>query len=96
MERAVVDLIPDPGALSRHVALVRDYVRARPGAHSALMAEAAADPTAMTGSLVALGAVLLDIAAGALALEPDAVLRKVGEAVAEVLDVPLDVDQGSR
>jgi hypothetical protein len=71
------------------VALVQAYVRSEPGAHSRLMAAARSDPDGMTASLVALGAVLLDIASGAFSLTPDEVLEKVAARVAEGSDLPV-------
>ena len=61
---------------------VQAYVRSEPGAHASLMAAARQDPEGMTASLVALGAVLLDLAAGAFRLDPDAMLDKVSAQVA--------------
>ena len=62
---------------------VQAYVRAEPGAHAALMETARRDPAGMTASLVSLGTVLLDIAAGAFRLTPDEMLDKVAAHVAE-------------
>lgn len=59
------------------------YVRSEPGAHTSLMETARRDPEGTTLSLVALGAVLLDIAAGAFHLTPDGMLDKVAAGVAE-------------
>ena len=69
------------------VALVQAYVRSEPGAHSRLMQAARQDPEGMTTSLVALGAVLLDIAAGAFSLTPDEMLGKVAARAAEGSDL---------
>ena len=69
------------------VALVQAYVRSEPGAHSRLMHAARTDPEGMTTSLVALGAVLLDISAGAFSLTPDEMLDKVAARVAEESDL---------
>ncbi len=60
---------------------VQAYVRSEPGAHASLMAAARQDPEGMTVSLVALGAVLLDLVAGAFRLDPDAMLDKVSAQV---------------
>ncbi len=61
----------------RTVAHVQSYVRSEPGAYTALLATAHKDPEGTTTSLVALGAVLLDLAAGAFSLSPDEMLAKV-------------------
>ena len=74
---------PDPAHFAQTLRAVQAYVRAEPGAHSALMATARRDPEGTTTSLVALGAVLLDIAAGAFRLTPDEMLDKVAARVAE-------------
>lgn len=71
------------------VRAVQAYVRSEPGAHSSLMAAAREDPEAMTASLVALGTVLLDIAAGAFHLTPDEMLDKVAARVAEGGEIEL-------
>lgn len=68
---------------------VQAYVRAEPGAHAALMDTARRDPEGTTLSLVALGQVLLDIAAGAFRLTPDEMLEKVAARVAEGSDLAL-------
>ncbi len=75
--------VPLPGAerFSEALTHVRRYVRSEPGAHTALLDAARRDPDGMTLSLVALGAVLLDAAAGAFRLTPDEVLEKVGQQV---------------
>lgn len=69
--------LPDPERFTESVRHVQAYVRSEPGAHSTLMTAAREDPEGMTTSLVALGAVLLDIAAGAFRLSPDEMLEKV-------------------
>ena len=74
---------------SQTLRAVQAYVRAEPGAHAALMETARRDPEGMTSSLVALGTVLLDIAAGAFHLTPDEMLDKVAARVAEGTDVTL-------
>lgn len=88
VERSLTELAPDRAAFSRHLALVQAYVACRPGSHAALMAAAHEDPEGMTTSVVALGAVLLDIAAGAFKLTPEEMLDKVADGVAEVVDDP--------
>jgi hypothetical protein len=71
------------------VRAVQAYVRSEPGAHADLMAAAREDPEAVTSSLVALGTVLLDIAAGAFRLTADEVLEKVAARVAEGGEIAL-------
>jgi hypothetical protein len=75
----LTELAPDPDTFARHFQLVQDYVTSSPGSHSALMAAAREEPEEVTMSIVALGAVLLDIAAGAFRLTPEQMLAKVGE-----------------
>lgn len=72
---------PDLPSFTRTVAHVQAYVRREPGAFSALMTSAHDDPAGTTISLVALGAVLLDIAAGAFSLSPDEMLAKVSAGI---------------
>ncbi|MCU1589672.1 MAG: hypothetical protein JWP11_928 [Frankiales bacterium] len=72
---------PDLAAFTRTVAHVQSYVRAEPGAYSSLITAAEADPAGTTTSLVALGAVLLDIAAGAFSLSADEMLAKVSAGI---------------
>lgn len=72
-----LEFAPEPAAFVRTVAHVQAYVRSEPGAYTALMATANADPEGTTTSLVALGAVLLDLAAGAFSMTPDEMLAKV-------------------
>ena len=79
----------EPGRFAETVRAVQAYVRSEPGAHSSLMAAARQDPEAMTSSLVALGTVLLDIAAGAFHLTPDEMLDKVAARVAEGGEIAL-------
>jgi hypothetical protein len=81
--------LPDSARFTETVRAVQSYVRSEPGAHGSLMSAARQDPEAMTSSLVALGAVLLDIAAGAFHLTPDEMLDKVAARVAEGGDLPL-------
>ena len=75
--------VPDADRFTEALRAVQAYVRSEPGAHTSLMEAARRDPEGMTGSLVALGAVLLDIAAGAFRLTPDEMLEKVAAQVAE-------------
>jgi hypothetical protein len=72
---------PDPTAFVRTVAHVQSYVRSESGAYTSLMETARADPEGTTTSLVALGAVLLDLAAGAFAITPDEMLAKVSAGI---------------
>ncbi len=80
---------PDLARFAGTVRAVQSYVRSEPGAHSSLMEAARQDPEGTTLSLVALGAVLLDIAAGAFRMTPDEVLDKVAARVAEGSDLAL-------
>lgn len=75
--------MPETARFSATLRAVQAYVRSEPGAHGSLMETARRDPEGTTTSLVALGAVLLDIAAGAFALTPDEMLEKVAAGVAE-------------
>ena len=68
---------PDPESFVRTVAHVQAYVRSQPGAYRSLMDSTRTDPEGVTTSLLALGAVLLDLAAGAFSLTPDEMLAKV-------------------
>ena len=79
--------VPDLARFADTVRAVQAYVRSEPGAHSSLMDTARRDPEATTLSLVALGAVLLDIAAGAFRMTPDEVLDKVAARVTEGSDL---------
>ena len=81
--------MPDRARFADTVRAVQAYVRSEPGAHSSLMQTARRDPEGTTTSLVALGAVLLDIAAGAFRLTPDEMLDKVAARVAEGGELPL-------
>jgi len=72
---------PDLASFTQTVAHVQSYVRSEPGAYAALMATAHEDPAGTTTSLVALGAVLLDLAAGAFSLTPDEMLAKVSAGI---------------
>ena len=80
------ELAPDAGVFSRHFELVQAFVRSAPGSHAALMAAAREDPEGMTTSIVALGAVLLDIAAGAFQLTPEEMLDKLAAGVAHLTE----------
>ena len=75
--------VPERARFEGTLRSVQAYVRSEPGAHSTLMETARRDPEGTTLSLVALGAVLLDIAAGAFHLTPDEMLEKVAAGVAE-------------
>jgi hypothetical protein len=83
--------LPDHGRFTEALDAVQAYVRSEPepGAHSALMDAARRDPEGMTTSLVALGAVLLDIAAGAFRLTPDQMLDKVAAHIADRSDLSI-------
>lgn len=83
MERLRQLLDPDPNRFPGDVGLVQAYVRSDAGSHAALMAAAGQDPVGMTTSLVTLGAVLLEIAAGAFDLSPDEMLAKVAQGIAD-------------
>lgn len=82
MESTLGDLPPDLVLSPEHLGLVDGWLQGRPGARPALLAAARQDPEGVTTSVVALGAVLLDIAAGAFGLAPEQMLAKVGEGVA--------------
>lgn len=86
MDRLVQDLAPDPVIFGHHFELVRDYVASKPGSHAAMMEAARDTPEAMTNSVVALGAVLLDIAAGAHGLTPSAMLDRLADIVHQVTE----------
>ena len=77
---------PDAALFRRTVEHVQSYVRSEPGAYSGLVTAAQEDPVGTTMSLVALGAVLLDIAAGAFSLTPDEMLDKVSAGIAQHAD----------
>ena len=79
----------DHARFSEALRAVQAYVRSEPGAHAALMEAARRDPDGVTGSLVALGAVLLDIASGAFRLTPDEMLEKVASHVSEGSSLPV-------
>ncbi|MGB8649587.1 MAG: hypothetical protein WCD35_02885 [Mycobacteriales bacterium] len=84
MDRLLTEFAPDPDTFFRHLALVQAYVRSEAGSHAALMSAAREDPEGLTTSIVALGAVLLDVAAGAFDLTPDEMLDKVAAGVARL------------
>lgn len=86
VERPLQDLAPDPVSFRAHFALVRDYVAGTPGSHAAMMTAARQAPEAMTNSVVALGAVLLDIAAEAHHLTPSAMLDRLADIVSQVVE----------
>jgi hypothetical protein len=77
VERVSAELAPSPEILTHHLRLVQEYMRGKPGSHQALMAAAGQEPEEITMSIVALAAVLLDIAAGAFQLTPEQMLDKV-------------------
>lgn len=79
--------VPERDRFADTVRAVQAYVRSEPGAHSSLMDTARRDPEGTTLSLVALGAVLLDIAAGAFSMTPDEMLEKVAAGVTEGNDL---------
>jgi hypothetical protein len=81
VERPGNEIAPPPEICTRHLRLVQDYVQSRPGAHAALMTAARREPEEMTMSIVALGVVLLDIAAGAFRLTPEQMLDKVAKGI---------------
>jgi hypothetical protein len=85
VESILSELAPDPATFTEHLGLVQAFVRAQPGAHAALMEAAHEDPEKVTMSIVALGAVLLDIAAGAFKMSPDDMLDKVALGVAAIV-----------
>ena len=89
MQRVETVTPPDRSRFAETVRLVQAYVRSEQGAHAPLMEAAREDPEGMTMSLVALGAVLLDIAAGAFSLSPDEMLDKVADGVAQGGDSPV-------
>ena len=71
----------DPQVFTSTVERVQAYVRSEPGAWASVAAQARTDPEGTTGSLLALGTVLLDIAAQAFDLSPDEMLDKVTRTV---------------
>ena len=84
VERPLYAIFPDPLTFSRHFALVQAYVARQPGSREGLMNAAQDDPEGMTTSIIALGGVLLDIAAGAFKLTPEQMLDKIAAGVADV------------
>ena len=83
MDRHRREIAPAPEAFSRHLQLVRDYVVGSPGSHNALLAAARREPEELTMSIVALGAVLLDLASEAFHMTPEQMLDKVGRSIEE-------------
>jgi hypothetical protein len=81
VDRAPTDIAPEPETFARHLRLVRAYVDGAPGSYSDLMTAARAEPEEVTKSIVALGAMLLDIAAGAFRLTPEQMLDKVARTI---------------
>ena len=81
MDRAPTDIAPEPETFARHLRLVRAYVDGAPGSYAALMTAARSEPEEVTKSIVALGAVLLDIASGAFRLTPEQMLDKVTRSI---------------
>jgi hypothetical protein len=77
---------PDPASFTRTVAQVQSYVRSDAGAYTALLTSAEQDPAGTTMSLLALGAVLLDLAAGAFSLTSDEMLAKVSAGILQHAD----------
>ena len=75
---------PGAEAFATTVAHVQAYVRREQGAWSRLVETAHTDPDGTTRALLALGTVLLDIAAGAFRLTPEQVLEKVAASAAEL------------
>lgn len=71
----------DVAAFGETVERVQAYVRSEPGAWGQLADAARDDPEGMTKSLLALGTVLLDIAAGAFELDPHEMLDKVSRSI---------------
>lgn len=81
MKDASIEIAPAPEIFRRHLHLVQDYLKAKPGSHAALMAAVRREPEEVTMSVVALGAVLLDIAAGAFHLTSEQMLDKVARSI---------------
>lgn len=81
--------VPDHARFADTLRAVQAYVRSEPGAHGTLMDTARRDPEGTTSALVALGTVLLDIAAAAFRLTPDEMLDKVAVRAAEGDDIAL-------
>jgi hypothetical protein len=71
----------DPVAFARTVEAVSAYVRSEPGAWTSVAALVREDPEGAMRSMLALGAVLLDISAAAYELSPDEMLAKVRRTV---------------
>lgn len=77
------DGFSDPRAFAQTVERVQAYVRHEKGAWAELSRVAREDPDGTTRALLALGTVLLDIAAGAYRLSPDEMLHKVSRTLAD-------------
>jgi hypothetical protein len=86
VNRDLAVVAPDPDTFGRHFSLVQDFVSSHPGSQAALLDTAREEPEAMTMSIVALGAVLLDIAAGAFRLTPEQMLDKVAQGIHRLRD----------
>ncbi len=67
----------DARRFAQTVERVQAYVRREPGAWAAFAEHSRSDPEATTRALLALGTVLLDIAATAYEITPDEMLTKV-------------------
>jgi hypothetical protein len=80
------DSYADAPSFALTVQRVQAYVRREPGAWAGLSAAARADPDGTTRALLALGTVLLDIAAGAFRLSPEEVLERVSRSIADSED----------
>jgi hypothetical protein len=80
------DEFSEAQAFALTVERVQGYVRHEPGAWAKLAEAARDDPDGTTRSLLALGTVLLDIAAGAFSLSPEEVLEKVSRSIARAED----------
>jgi hypothetical protein len=74
----------DVETFGRTVDLVQAHVRREPGAWLSVCGAVRDDPEGTTRALLALGTVLLDIAAGAFDLTPEQVLDKVAASAAQL------------
>jgi hypothetical protein len=70
-----------PSAFPQVTSLFLDFVRSEPGAQQALLERARAEPDEVLLSLVTLGAVLLDVSAGAFHLSSEEMLDKVAAGI---------------
>jgi hypothetical protein len=86
LDAAHDDSFADVPSFALTVQRVQAYVRREPGAWADLSTAARADPDGTTRALLALGTVLLDIAADAFRLAPDEVLDRVSRSVADDQD----------